>query len=42
MSNMSLGLFEGYAIMSVFEGNSWKLEADILSLVIFANDLGKR
>ena len=42
MSNRSWGLFEGYAITSVFEGNSWKHEVDILSLVIFANDLGKR
>ena len=42
MSTMFRGLFEGYAIMSVFDDRLQTLSVDVFRLVIFESYLGNR
>ena len=42
MSNMSRGCFEGYSIMSIFEGNLRIFAVDIFTFVTFAYNFGRR
>ena len=42
MSTMFRGLFEGYAIMSIFDGRLQTFSVDVFRLVIFESYLGNR